>query len=562
MRYLVLALLLLVTLSACQTTNVSPEKSHGAYYVGGRQSHGGTLNQFTSDTDKVFTNRDLSNTTLLIYNHGTVSSGIHQACKTDWMPGYVRLLTYKDPSIVAYYFCSQEAGGNSGDSIVNQVHYKRGVEIAKLSERFQKFGISKDNIFLMGHSGGASASLMTASRSPEEFNSYIVTAPGYGYAYLGGSRQSLNYSNLYENWKTVIQRGKKSKGIVYAFPGDKYSPAKDLDFMTSMKNIDYRVLSDKNDPGCGLEEIHAYPWTDCFIKGQTQDILSYIQRNRTFSTAVQTTNLTKSADIDHRKHGIFYTAADNPNRKHFGTYPTSQTFDEKFSDAFENKNPKKTVVFVYNHDLTNNGTFNRCDPTNVPFYLRNLIELNTRYLAYSFCAPKTINSLNSASTRSFRDKTRLSELKSLLNKFKDKNVKPENIFLVGDNYGATTNILAALEFGNKFNSHISLFPDRDVFLKRPHALFDKIDALAKDSDKAARIASNAPGLIYSKQEMLKDSPLKGVAKKNRWSFIISGACDSSQKVDYNDNCFYDKNNKKITKFVQESLRQPHQQPSS
>uniref|UniRef100_UPI003B0221D6 hypothetical protein n=1 Tax=Kiloniella sp. TaxID=1938587 RepID=UPI003B0221D6 len=542
--------------------SVSSEKPHGAYYVGGDITYTGSLSQFASDTENVLTNRELRDTTLLIYNHGTISSGIHQKCQTDWMPSYVRLLTYKDPNIIAYYFCSQESGGNSGDSIVNQVHYKRGIEIAKLADKFQDLGIPKDNIFLMGHSGGASSSLMAASRTPEKFNRFIVTAPGYGYAYLRNTRQGLNYGTLYENWKTVIQRGKEAKGIVYAFPGDIYSPAKDLDFMTSMKNIDYRVLSNKTDPGCGIEQIHAYPWTKCFIKSQTQDILTYIQKNRLKLSGAKTYAKAKIKNIDHPKHGIFYTPRDNPYRKHFGNYPTDQTFNKKFSIAFNNRAPNKTVVFVYNHDLTNNGHSNRCDPTNLPFYLRNLIELNTRYLAYSFCAPETVKSLNDDTTDAIRQKTRLSELKSLLNKLKDKKVKPENIFLVGDNYGATTNILAALEFGNKFNSHISLFPDRDTLLKRPHAFFDKVDALIKDQAEARRIASNAPGLVYSKQELLKGSPLKNVARKNRWSFVISGSCDNSQKVDYNGNCFYDMNKNNIIQFVRESLKQPHQQPSS
>ncbi len=562
MRYLVLTLLFGMILSGCQTTNVSKESPHGAYYVGGDITHGGALRQFTSDTDKVFTNRELRNTTLLIYNHGTVSSGIHQKCRTDWMPPYVRLLTYKDPNIVAYYFCSQESGGNSGDSIVNQVHYKRGIEIAKLADKFQKLGIPYDNIFLMGHSGGASSSLMAASRTPEKFNSFIVTAPGYGYAYLRNTRQGLNYGTLYENWKTVIQRGKEAKGIVYAFPGDIYSPAKDLNFMKSMKNIDYRVLSNKDDPGCGIEQIHAYPWTDCFVKGQTLDILNYILKNRVQISGAQIFAKAKVKSIDHRRHGVFYTPRDNPYRKHFGKFPTDQTFNEKVSTAFENRNPNKTVVFVYSHDLTNRGSSNRCDPTNLPFYLRNLIELNTRFVAYSFCAPETVNSLNATTTSVTRHKTRLSELKTLLNKLKDKKVKPENIFLVGDNYGATTNILAALEFGNKFNSHISFFPDRDPLLKRPHAFFDKIDELSQNPSKAILIASKAPGLVYSKQELLKGSPLKTVAENNRWSFVISGLCDNSQKVGYNDNCFYDKNKENIMQFVRDSLKQPHQQPSS
>ncbi|MFD2206794.1 hypothetical protein [Kiloniella antarctica] len=556
MRYLIFAVLLLATLTACQTTKNSSGKIHGAYYVNGHQSDSGTVNGFTADTNNVLLNRDPKKTTLLIYNHGTVSSGIHQKCHTDWMPSYVRLLTLRDPSIIAYYFCSQEAGGNSGDSIVNQIHYKRGVEIARLSEKFQGLGISKDNIFLMGHSGGASASLMTASRSPNQFNSYIVTAPGYGYAYLGGARQHLNYGNLYNNWKTVIQRGKKSKGIVYAFPGDKYSPAKDLDFMKSMKNIDYRVLTAEDEQGCGIEEIHAYPWTDCFAKEQTLDILKYIQSTRTEYTVSAPPQTVKHEGINHPKHGIFYTSQDNPHRKHFGTYPTNKSFEEKFSATFKNRSPEKTVVFVYNHDLTNEGAANRCDPTNLPFYLRNLISFNARYVVYSFCAPDTINSLNKKTTDTLHNKTRLSELKTILNKLKDKHVKPGNIFLVGDNYGATTNILAAFEFGNKFNSHISLFPDRDVLLKRPHVFFDTVDALVKDRDEAARIASNAPGLIYSKKELLKENPLKNVAENNHWSFVVSGSCDSSQKVSYTDNCFHDKNKENITQFILDSLKQP------
>ncbi|WP_120495730.1 alpha/beta hydrolase [Kiloniella sp. EL199] len=279
MKYLFLVTLCLAALTACQTTNKSSKETHGAFYVDGDQVVGGTLNDFELDTTKVFKNRDLSKTTLLIYNHGTISSGIHQRCHTDWLPAYVRLLTKQDSDIIAYYLCSQESGGNSRNSIVNQVHYKRGIEIAEVSDKFQKLGILKNNIFLMGHSGGASSSLMAASRTPEKFNSYIITAPGYGYAYLGGSNQASNYGNLYNNWKTIIQRGTKSRGVVYAFPGDKYSPPEDIAFMQNMRNIDYKILLNKDDTTCELDEIHAYPWTKCFALSETKFILNYIKKS-------------------------------------------------------------------------------------------------------------------------------------------------------------------------------------------------------------------------------------------------------------------------------------------
>lgn len=272
--------LCLTALVACQTTNTASEKNHGAFYIDGEQLVSGTSKNFEFDAATAFKDRDLNKTVILIYNHGTVSSGVHQTCHTDWMPAYVRVLTTQDSDIIAYYLCSQQSGGNSGDSIVNQVHYKRGIEIAKLSEKFQELGIQKDNIFLMGHSGGASSSLMAATRTPEEFNSYIVTAPGYGYAYLGGSAQALNYNTLYHNWKNIIQKGTKSKGIVYAFPGDKYSPPEDINFMENMPNVNYRVLSDKKDTSCEIEEVHSYPWTKCFALSETPFILSYIQENR------------------------------------------------------------------------------------------------------------------------------------------------------------------------------------------------------------------------------------------------------------------------------------------
>ncbi|WP_020592957.1 alpha/beta hydrolase [Kiloniella laminariae] len=269
-------LITVLVLSACQTVKQAEIKNpHGAFAIGDNFNYV-QRDKFASDLGRYIPNPE--ETVLFIYNHGTENSGIGQECYPDQIPSYARAIVRQHPQTVLYYLCSQEIGVSSGGDPKQQRYFRRSTEISRILGLFRAHGVSADRTFLLGHSGGASTTLVAAADIPDAFNGFIVTAPGYGFAHTGKSRETKELAPHYNTWKAAVEKARGKPGLVYAFTGDTFAPPTDLYFMTGMSNLQLIIQSPKS---CGISDFHAYPWSRCFRTEETPKIWNYIQQQLT-----------------------------------------------------------------------------------------------------------------------------------------------------------------------------------------------------------------------------------------------------------------------------------------
>lgn len=274
MMRLLCALFGLSLLSGCQTIRpIETEDPHGAFAIGNG------FETVKKDDFKSALVRNISNpenTILFIYNHGTENGGYGQECFPNSIPSYARAIVRQHSETVIYYLCSQEVGVTVAGDPKKQRYFRRSDEIARLLKLFREHGITSDRTFLLGHSGGASTTLIAAADIPETFNGFVVSAPGYGFAYIGESRDSEDLAPHYETWKSGIEKVTEKDGLVYSFEGDSIAPPDDLSFMTAMPNINLIIQKPEV---CGIPDPHGYPWSRCFRQTETPKIWNYIQKH-------------------------------------------------------------------------------------------------------------------------------------------------------------------------------------------------------------------------------------------------------------------------------------------
>ncbi|WP_299378506.1 hypothetical protein [uncultured Kiloniella sp.] len=264
-----LFIILTTFISACQTTKTDKiEDPYGAFAVGHNFTPLRNID-FAKEMERNIPNPDKA--ILFIYNHGTSNGGHGQKCYPESIPSYARAIVRQHDNTVIFYLCSQQVSGKApGESR----YFKRSVELELLLERFKRHGVTPDRTFLLGHSGGASTTLIAAADIPDSFNGFIVSAPGYGFAYTGESKESDDLAPYYQIWKATIEQATEKPGLVYAFEGDTIAPPEDLDFMENMKNITLLVQTPED---CGISDFHGYPWSRCFREKETPKIWQYIQ---------------------------------------------------------------------------------------------------------------------------------------------------------------------------------------------------------------------------------------------------------------------------------------------
>ncbi|MEH6632358.1 MAG: hypothetical protein V7776_16195 [Halopseudomonas aestusnigri] len=268
----ILLLVSLMFLLGCQTTTPAKIKDpHGAFAIG---------DDFVAVKKEAFAVALAKNipypekTILFIYNHGTENSGFGQKCYPNSIPSYARAIVRQHSNTAIYYLCSQEVGVSVGGDPKRQRYFRRSDEIARLLKIFRQHGITPDRTFLLGHSGGASTTLIAAADIPNAFNGLIVSAPGYGFAHTGRSRNSKDLAPHYDTWKAGIEKATIKRGLVYSFEGDLIAPPEDLDFIAQMPNLKLIIQNPEN---CGISDPHGHSDSRCFRKKETPIIWKFIQ---------------------------------------------------------------------------------------------------------------------------------------------------------------------------------------------------------------------------------------------------------------------------------------------
>ena len=218
-------------------------------------------------------------TVLFIYNHGTASGQIFQTCNPRARPAVTTELITNGEALVGaqaqsfnyvlYYLCSNVSG--STDLV-----RKRSREILDASEQFRAAGIPAGHIFLVGHSGGASAALVAAARAPDKINAVIASAPGYGYAHLGARGSAfIQIRDIKEQWEADVTGDGAVNALVLSYAKDLFSPPEDMEFMTAIDGVE-RVHVGTGQSSCRGGGPHAFFYSTC-MAGYEARMLDYLR---------------------------------------------------------------------------------------------------------------------------------------------------------------------------------------------------------------------------------------------------------------------------------------------
>jgi len=214
---------------------------------------------------------------VVIYNHGTDWGGHFQDCDPGTMPSFLKRWAKKGiegHNVVVFYLCTQEVE----DRFV--MGKARSQENEVVLDRLIAAGVPPRNIFVFGHSGGASTALLTAERAPTKFNSAVVSAPGYGFAWLeeeGGGYAWMDVE--YDKWRSRMERADDMSALAFVYEGDVYAPPGDALFLGSKPGVDVVMIRDADGDGllCSDEPIpHFYWWSWCFNKEERKDVEAFV----------------------------------------------------------------------------------------------------------------------------------------------------------------------------------------------------------------------------------------------------------------------------------------------
>ena len=221
--------------------------------------------------------QDPAGSIVVIYNHGTDWGGHFQDCDPETMPGFLKRWSRKGlegRAVVVLYLCTQEVE----DRFV--MGKARSQENEAVLDRLIAAGVPPRNIFLFGHSGGASTSLLTAERASAKFNSAVVSAPGYGYAWLDAEGESYAWMPVeYDKWRSRLEGARDMSALVYVYEGDIYAPPGDALFLANKPQVDVVTVRDAEGDGrlCADEpEPHFYWWSSCFRRSELKDVEAYV----------------------------------------------------------------------------------------------------------------------------------------------------------------------------------------------------------------------------------------------------------------------------------------------
>jgi len=220
---------------------------------------------------------DPSDTLVMVFNHGTDWGGRFQDCRPGTMPDFIKRWTghgLAGRKVVAFYLCAQ----------VTEDWFAMGRGRARENEavldRLIAAGVDPRNIFVFGHSGGASASLMLAERAPKKFNSIVVSAPGYGFAWLDAEGENYPWMDSeYDKWRSRLSRAEDMSGLVFLYDGDIYAPPAQAQFLSAHAQVEVVNIHDDDADGqlCSDEpEAHFYWWSFCFRRDWLDHVESFV----------------------------------------------------------------------------------------------------------------------------------------------------------------------------------------------------------------------------------------------------------------------------------------------
>jgi len=259
-------------LAACRTPG-SVNEPMGQFFSASQAPHGivslaGELPaQLAANDDAV----------VMVYNHGTDWGGQFQDCDPGTMPTFIKRWARNGldgHDVIVFYLCTQEVEDRSA------MGKSRAIENEAVLDRIIAAGVPPGNIFVLGHSGGASTALLTAERAPEKFNAAVVSAPGYGLAWLEAEGEGGNWLDVeYSKWRTELVGADDMAAFVLLYEGDLWSPPSDATFLANHPGVEVFTIRDDDGDGVlcpGQDEPHFYWWTRCFVSDQLGTVERFI----------------------------------------------------------------------------------------------------------------------------------------------------------------------------------------------------------------------------------------------------------------------------------------------
>ena len=226
---------------------------------------------------------DPADAVLLIYNHGSRQEFNPDRCNpASDVPSVVRNLDGRrlgGKQVIVYAFCTPSRVGEyrhesrTGEPKV----VKRARDIEELVGDFTAAGIPSRNIFLVGHSAGAWASLLVARRRNVDFNSVIAFGPAF--AGLKATR-SQGWWDLHRKQSAYLRRAPGLNAMIFAFEGDSYSDISELGSIFSAPGTKFVAVTrtaGKHDD-CRKVATHRGAFTKCFEDLAGQRISSFIEQ--------------------------------------------------------------------------------------------------------------------------------------------------------------------------------------------------------------------------------------------------------------------------------------------
>jgi len=281
MRFLALLAIVALGLAGCKTT-AGGDTPMGEFFAGASSTK--SVGPFDEGFAQAV--KDPQNTIVFVYNHGTDWGGKFQDCQPDSMPQFLKTwgsTGIAGHDVAVFYLCSQVVEKRFA------MGRQRSQENEALLDRLAALGVPAEHIFVVGHSGGASTALFTAERAPQKFNAAIVSAPGYGFAWMEAEGESYLWMDAeYDKWRRILANADDMHALVYVFDGDIYAPPDDALFLRDQPGVEVVEIHAPGTSGvlCADEpEPHFYWWSACFRNEQEPLVERYVEERLGLSQA-------------------------------------------------------------------------------------------------------------------------------------------------------------------------------------------------------------------------------------------------------------------------------------
>lgn len=218
----------------------------------------------------------------LLYQHGSQPENVRDPChpSSSFLPGRVPPVISNlagqrvaGREVVVFALCTSVPGRFGGYGEEDLKVRWRADEIEALVNRVRGFGVPQEQIFLVGHSAGAWASLLLQARSPEPFNAVIGFAPAFaGQKVL----RSSVWQTYFEAQLEEIIEAETLDALLYVFERDPYY---DLSDMKPLAGVSGVTIVWPQDSSCWTG--HRAVFRRCFQDAATDEIRRYLHQRLT-----------------------------------------------------------------------------------------------------------------------------------------------------------------------------------------------------------------------------------------------------------------------------------------